>query len=391
MQGAEGAEVIQFERGGASREETEEAVRLWRRTRATAEVLSREEVGAMDWKRRMDAQRKALILALVEYYRNHERADVAPGVLAIITILSDNDRGCATISQPTLARMLGRSESSIRDAQKRLKDDGLIIMGRGRFAGTSPVIPRFVADHYNHVAWMVGALSEADKPLNLPAPQADCQSGRLPGGLNNTAYGSGGMKLLNPPDEDVSIRRGGARQVLSTNSEEEDSPRGASVARIAVAIAAGAVAMATPLAAEPHPTEQVAESTAECWQTPKAQMAAAMSAAEARAQKQIWVTATGLVEAAGEFRAELEREYPLVDLKCGLAASAPNVKPDRGVIDCMQAVRRQFGFMQQDAKRREAKAPPGRPRVAPWEEDEIRRSRQADEAIERLKKKYGEM
>lgn len=389
---AEGAEVIPFERGGVpavSREEYVEAIHLWRQTRATAEVLSREELGAMDWKRRMDAQRKALILALVEYYRNHERADVAPGVLAIITILSDNDRGCATVSQPTLARMLGRSESSIRDAQKRLKDDGLITTGRGRFAGTSPVIPRFVAEHYNHVAWMVGALSEADKPLNLAGPPADCQSEGPAGGLNDTAYGSGGLKSVNPGVEGISIRRGDARQLHSINSEE-DSPKGASIARMAIAIAASAAAMATPLAAEPYPTEQVAESPAECWQTPKAQMAASMSVAEARAQKQIWVTQTGLVEVAGEFRAELELEYPLVDLKCGLAASAINVKPDRGVIDCMQAVRRQFGYMQQDAKRREAKAPPGRARAAPWEEDEIRRSRQADEAIERLKKKYGE-
>jgi hypothetical protein len=256
MTGAqEGAEVIPFERGGASREETEEAVRLWRATRATAEVLSREEVGAMDWKRRMDAQRKALILALVEYYRKHERADVAPGVLAIITILSDNDRGCATVSQPTLAKMLGRSESSIRDAQKRLKDDGLITTGRGRFAGTSPVIPRFVAAHYNHVAWMVGALSEADKPLNLAGPPADCQSEGPAGGLNESAYGPGGMKLLNPPDEPISIRRGDARQVLSTSSNTVVDR----AARIAAAvIATGAVAM--PVAAHTHEPPAIVQS-----------------------------------------------------------------------------------------------------------------------------------
>jgi hypothetical protein len=261
MQGAEGAEIISFDRGNvpAVREDYEQAIRLWRQTRATAEVLSREEIGAMDWKRRMDAQRKALILALVEYYRNHERADVAPGVLAIITILSDNERGQATISQPTLARMLGRSESSIRDAQKRLKDDGLITTGRGRFAGTSPVIPRFVAEHYNHVAWMVGVLAEPDKPLNLAGPPADCQSEGLTGGLNESACTTGGMKLLNPPVEDISIRRGDARQLLSTSSITIVD-RAAKIAAAVIASSAGALpaaAMPTEPPAIVQPVNQI--------------------------------------------------------------------------------------------------------------------------------------
>lgn len=248
MAGAQGGEVIPFERGSvpAVREEYEDAIRMWCVDRSLSDVLSREELGAMDWKRRTDAQRKGLMLALVAYYRKHERADVAPGVLAIITILSDNERGCATVSQPSLARMLGRSESSIRDAQKRLKDDGLITTGRGRFAGTSPVIPRFVAEHYNHVAWMVGALSQADKPLNLAGPPADCQSEGPPGGLNESAYGTGGIKTVNPPDEPISIRRGDARQLLSINS----STVGDRAAKIAAAVFATSVG-ALPAAAHP--------------------------------------------------------------------------------------------------------------------------------------------
>lgn len=340
----EGAEVIPFERGGASREETEEAVRLWRKTRATAEVLSREEIGAMDFKRRMDAQRKGLILALVEYYRNHERADVAPGVLAIITILSDNEKGCATISQPTLARMLGRSESSIRDAQKRLKDDGLITTGRGRFAGTSPVIPRFVAEHYNHVAWMVGALSEADKPLNLAGPPADCQSEGPAGGLDESAYGSGGMKPVNPGVEDISIRRGGARQLLSTNSKIGEA---AKIAAAGVAVAMSAL----PAAASPPQIEQVHEAPAECWQVPQLQQMAALDVNELRAQKQVWMTPSGMLHVAGAFKAELLKTFDQVDLTSGLAASAENCKRNlhRGALYVMPGIIRQFGFMQQDA------------------------------------------
>jgi hypothetical protein len=256
MQGTGGA-VIPFERGGANREEIEEAVKLWRRSHDTAEVLSRENLAAMDWKRRMDAQRKALLLALSEYYHKHERADVAPGVLAIITILSDNEKGCATISQPSLALFLGRSESSIRDAQKRLKDDGLITMTRGRFAGSSPVIPSFVADQYNHVTWLISAVNDdVKKPLNLPAPPADCQSEGPAGGLNESAYGAGGMKMLNPPDDGVSIRRGDARQLLSKNSITVDR-----AAKIAAAVFATSVS-ALPAAAQPPEPPAIVKSAA---------------------------------------------------------------------------------------------------------------------------------
>jgi uncharacterized protein YdaU (DUF1376 family) len=102
----------------------------------------------------------------------------------------------------------------------------------------------------------------------------------------------------------------------------------------------------------PHPLAQVQTEPqpAACWQTPKARMAAGMSADERRAQFEVWKTGTGLVEVGGEFKAELERMFPLVDLACGLAAAGPNVFPDQGALRAMQAIRRQFGFMQVDAK-----------------------------------------
>jgi hypothetical protein len=356
MQGA--GEVIPFERGSvpAVREDYVEAIQLWCKTHDTAEILSREELGAMPHKERMDAQRKALILALAQYYRNHERADVAPGVLAIITILSDNERGCATISQPTLAKLFGRSESSIRDAQKRLKDDSLITMTRGRFAGSTPVIPRIVTQHYNHVTWIVGALADANKPLNLPVPPADCQSEGPAGGLKlsdlQSAGPTGGMKLLNPPVEDISIRRPDARLLLSKNSKIGEA---AKIAATGVAVALSAM----PVAAEQHPVvEQVCEVPAECWRTPALQQMAALDVHELRAQRQVWITPSGMLHVAGAFKAELADTFPLVDLVSGLAASSENSKRNvhRGALHVMPVIIRQFGFMQQDALRRQATA-----------------------------------
>ena len=87
--------------------------------------------------------------------------------------------------------------------------------------------------------------------------------------------------------------------------------------------------------------------------TGKAKMDAAMNPYERRAQFQVWVSPMGVIEVAGEFREELAREYPLVDLKCGLATASTNVNPAHGAITAMKTIRRQFGFSQQDAENKE--------------------------------------
>jgi hypothetical protein len=362
MQGTGGA-VIPFERGGApavSREEYEDAIRLWCVDRNLSEALSREEIGAMGWLDRMDAQRKAIIIGLVHYYRQHERSDVAPGVAVVLTLMSDNERGCASISQPTLAKLFGRSVSSIADAQRRLKEDGLIVMGRGRYAGTYPVIPRVATRERNHMTWLISALADsADKPLKLPVRPDDCQSTGPAGGLNRipdqSLGGTGGLKHFNHPVEYVSIIRPDPIQVHSKNSLS--TPIGAS-ARIAAAGIAATMAALPAAAAEPPalPAPEVRQVQAECWQTGKAQMDAATNMHEAVAQKQVWKTPTGVVEVAGDFKAELLEKFPLVDLTCGLATAAANVHPERGAIYAMQSIRREFGYMQQREKAKVARA-----------------------------------
>jgi hypothetical protein len=123
-----------------------------------------------------------------------------------------------------------------------------------------------------------------------------------------------------------------------------------SIVKVAAAVASTFTTI-LPLAAIAHPIEQVIDAPAECWQTPKARMAAGMNPMEAKLQRQVWVTSNGRIEVAGDFKAELEREFPLVDLKCGLSTSGPNVHTDRGAIQCAQTIRREFGFMQQREKK----------------------------------------
>lgn len=378
MQGT-GGEVVPFDRGGAGREDYDQAIQLWFQTRDVAETLSREEIGAMQGFARVDAQRKAIIIHLANYYREHDRADVAPGVLVIQTLLSDNEKGGSTISQPTLAKLFGRSISSIGEAQKRLRDGGAIVTGRGRYAITHPVIPRAVTKSYNHLTWLVSAVCDQDETLNLPAPRSDCQSTGQTGGLkldeNQSLGRTLGLKTVNQPVEGISINRPDPMLLHYRNSKEERAPREGAFGKVAAAVGLTMASAVMPLAAAPHPVEQVMQGVAECWQTPKAQMAAASSSSVAKLQRQIWVTPTGRVEVAGDFKAELEREYPLVDLKCGLGVACPHVKPDSGVLNCIQAVHRQFAYMQNDnsgkEKRAAAYAKPAEKKSSPFRTDDI--------------------
>lgn len=251
---AESGTVVPFERNAPDRDEYEQAVQLWCQSWNVADALSKEEIGALDMKPRMDAQRKALILGFARYLRAHPRADVALGVYLVTTLLSDNDKGTATVSQPTLAKLFQRSVSSIGDAQRRLKEDGLIVTGRGRYAGASPVIPRFTTTTYNHMTWLVSAICNADETPKLPAPPVDCQSTGPTGGLLQSLGGTGGLNSVNQPVEDVSINRPDRCQLLSKTSREDttlDSARDARSLTRAVAIGIAAATASLPAAAAP--------------------------------------------------------------------------------------------------------------------------------------------
>jgi hypothetical protein len=127
-----------------------------------------------------------------------------------------------------------------------------------------------------------------------------------------------------------------------------------SSAKVAAAIVAG-LAGSLPAAAapaEPPAIIQSAPEIPECWSTPEARQNAFLRAAEARAQREVSITPNGCLEAVGGFRAELEAKFPLVDLECGLMAAAPNAKPYMTAIETQAMVRRQFAYMQADAKRK---------------------------------------
>ena len=348
-------EVIAFERpGSVAKAEYVEAIGAWIEDRA--DCLSRVEIGAMDAFDRIDAQRKSLILNLAHYYRKHPRSDVAPGVAAVITLMSDNDKGAATISQQRMADLFGRSRAAIAEAQARLRDDGIIVTSRGRTAGSHPVIPRAVTKTYNHMAWMLDAVCAPEarvncqaRPDNYKLSSPARQFSKLSGAAGHIQDGNcqvDASKNVQPGRHNFTIDNS-----IPLNARAREDRIGKAAAAIAAGMAAAAASL--PAAAAPvEPPAHVMPAPIECWSTQKARMEAGTNINEKRAQDQIWKTPTGLLEVSGGFKEELVREFPDVDLKCGLATAAPNVATEHGALRCMQSVRRQFGYMQQDALRR---------------------------------------
>lgn len=163
------ADIIPFDRANvpAVREEYAQAIHVWCRTRDIAEALTREEIGAMQKFDRVDAHRKSLIINLSTFYRDNPRADVAPGVLTLVTFLSDNDKGACQMSQEQMALVLHRTRTTVAEAVTRLKASGLMRSVNGR-ALAYPTIQRAVTRSYNHLVWITDALKTAPTCLVEP-------------------------------------------------------------------------------------------------------------------------------------------------------------------------------------------------------------------------------
>jgi len=149
------------QRSAVSRDEFVDAINSWIAHKRKEDALTKDELAGMGAFDRLDVLRKGLILSLSQYYKDHRRADVIPGVLTIITIMSDNDTGECGMSHATMAALFYRTRTTIADAISRLKKDGLISSIKGK-SGAHPMIPRVFAAEYNHVVWLIDALKSVE-------------------------------------------------------------------------------------------------------------------------------------------------------------------------------------------------------------------------------------
>jgi hypothetical protein len=354
MRGQEAANVIPMHgRGSISKAEMIASIQEFCMKRNFEDALSREEIGRLEKFDRVDAQRKSLLINMSHYYRDNPRADVAPGVLTIITLMSDNDKGACTMSQAQMAIILYRQRTTIAEAVTRLKASQVVRSVNGK-AMSYPTIPRSVTQSYNHVVWVAEALKTVATCPVEPTGQ-------------NLSRGADSSNIPVPSKQQVALptcRVEASEPVGSTghnftkeNSLEErgKAPSGV-MGKVAAVVAAGLAGMPMAAAAEPHPVERVMQGAAECWQTPKAQMAAALNINELRAQKLVWMTETGLLQVSASLKEELQHDFPLVDLTSGLAIAAATVHIDQGALMAIREIRKRFAYLQSDLAAKQKRA-----------------------------------
>jgi len=87
--------------------------------------------------------RLAHLHGIARYYRAHATADVSPGLYSLVVLLSDNDQhGACYLSIARMAKIFGRTATTIRVALKRIGDEGLIgIEDRGKEGETKLIWP----------------------------------------------------------------------------------------------------------------------------------------------------------------------------------------------------------------------------------------------------------
>jgi hypothetical protein len=98
------------------------------------EALTRQQLAKLDSLGRLQAQRQSILDNVAHYYARHPNADVAPGLVAVITFYSDNNEGACALKVARLAKFLSRSPTAIKEAFVRLERDRIIIVESGKKA-----------------------------------------------------------------------------------------------------------------------------------------------------------------------------------------------------------------------------------------------------------------
>lgn len=293
-------------------------------------------------------------------------SDLGPNgklVAFAIRIFGDGDGSACRPSIETIMQMTGLSRQTVVKQLKLLEKALLIIAERGKGRGgnayTLDIPQRTITELATVIDIRNGLPIRPDQDGNSLASRPLAAENGLTSGLLAETNGltirlnasvnslvGDGNSLLARPDLTIDL----------TKNKKGEAPREGSIAKVASALAAGIAATITPAAASApiDPPAYVLQEVAECWQTQKARYDAEASIHEKRAQWQIWMTPLGVLEVAGDFKLELERDYPLVGLKEGLAIAAANVQIGQGAIRAMQATRRQFSYRQRDAADKQA-------------------------------------
>jgi len=310
-------------------------------------------------------------------------SDSAFRVLFGLLSFGDGSLGDVYPANSSIEKLTNKSPATVKRAFSELEKSGWMSSGK---RGTKSAVRRFSlpVDVALEIATEVLASLEGSKmsfpgldssKMSHPAP---LDSSKMSGVTTAHTQPEIGRKLKNEPSNELDgsnlspnpykkekkeeRKEGGEEESQRLNrSVQPSTPAQTPMEGISGnggGIAAAAAVVAKAVAATPaaKPAAPVVAPEQSCWNTPRAKQLAFVNGYEAQAQRQVQITPTGRIVASGAFLGELEAEFPLVEVTAGLAAAEVNVQADRGAIACMQQVRRQFGYMQQDAARRKKAA-----------------------------------
>ena len=136
---------------------------LWVRERRADERMDRDQLAGLDSLGRLQAQRQSLLDNYAHFYAEHPNADVAPGVLLLVTIFSDNNTGCCSLSVTRMAAFLSRSTRRVSDAIARLEDKQLIAVERalGETSRTFPWVHKSFGSTKDALTWILDVRAPA--------------------------------------------------------------------------------------------------------------------------------------------------------------------------------------------------------------------------------------
>lgn len=150
------------------------AISSWVGQRRIDEALTRHQLGALTGLDRLVTLRNATLDGLHQFYVTNPMADAAPGVFAVVCLLSDNSDGCCTVSSERLAQFLNRTGRRIREAIDRLEADGCVKTLRrpGATAMVWPVINPVYAQHRDPLTWVLDAHAPTSRHVARTAAPA---------------------------------------------------------------------------------------------------------------------------------------------------------------------------------------------------------------------------
>lgn len=220
------------------------------RRRNAADALSRPELGGLPSLARLQSQRQSILDNIAHYYAHNSNADVALGVVALVTFYSDNNAGCCTMSVETMARYLSRTRRAVQEAIGRCERDQIIFSEAVPGATTRrwPYVYRGFGDTKDPLAWLLEVRAPSvepgkpGRPRRQNAPEASFAP--IPGHENTPAgncapisfdasapKNAGLSEIPAQPASEVKFASGVKLAAPDTTKEKKElrGPRGASL------------------------------------------------------------------------------------------------------------------------------------------------------------------